>query len=457
MSPLPAKGNRQVDRIFPGVGRIRRSAGTRDEDEFAALNDVLSRLYEDDQLDSLRAFSDGRLSVAELREADRKGRLTDEYLLGRIKLEKSLWDAIDETLPELGESPHTRRRYETSRNKLAKYGGLGERAKVRDLRHVRWKVLKQRWPGQNGRPPCSAADWMHLRRFISTFLTTYLGDVLHPFRRDVMKLIPRAKEEERLAELNVEQFWELVDQMPEFARASCVTLAITGMRLGEYLGCGKEHLYPATAVVHIPGGKTGADRIEVPVEYWPWVERAIPAPLRQRWLREYFQRACLATGLGRLVRDADRAPIDTTDRPTPDQRRVLRALDGGARLARSPGRRRSTFVVQFGPPARAFRARRPIIQAMIGHGWLTDRLGLTATGRDLARRYHYEGLRLHDLRHFYAQLASDAGLATAKIQSGLRHATEAMTRRYEKRRSQREVASAVGNQLARKAREGGNS
>ncbi len=47
----------------------------------------------------------------------------------------------------------------------------------------------------------------------------------------------------------------------------------------------------------------------------------------------------------------------------------------------------------------------------------------------------YTGLRIYDLRHVYAQLASDAGAPTAKMQAALRHANPAMTRRYERRKA----------------------
>ena len=39
-------------------------------------------------------------------------------------------------------------------------------------------------------------------------------------------------------------------------------------------------------------------------------------------------------------------------------------------------------------------------------------------------------LRLHDLRHCYAQWLVDAGASEARVQVGMRHATAAMTRRY---------------------------
>ena len=58
-------------------------------------------------------------------------------------------------------------------------------------------------------------------------------------------------------------------------------------------------------------------------------------------------------------------------------------------------------------------------------------------------------LRLHDLRHFMAQLASDAGAPTALIQAAMRHRDPSMTRRYEMRKAKGEVARLVGQAFNR--------
>lgn len=293
---MPGRGKLRIDRIFDGVGRIRRSADTRDPAERDVVNGILTVLFEDEQLDSLRAFAAGDLSVAELREAHRKGRLTDEYLLSRIKLEAPLWATLDATIPRLGDSDRTRGRYATSRQKLERLGGLGPHAKVRDLRRVNWKRLKGMWPGRNGKPPASAADWMHLRRMISACLSEYLGDPLHHFRREVLAKIPRAKEDPRVVELSADEFWSLVEHAAPQARPGLVTIAATGFRVEEYFHCGKEHLRPATLAVHLPSGKTGADVVYVAEWLWPYIEAGIPAPVKEKWLRIHFNRARKAIG-----------------------------------------------------------------------------------------------------------------------------------------------------------------
>jgi integrase len=446
---IPAKGNARIDRIFPGVGRIRRSAETKDPDEKRELDDILTELYEDEQLESLRAFRDGLLAVAELREAKRKGRLTDEYLLERIKLERPLWTVIDEILPELGEAAATRERYEASAKKLRRFSGLGETAKVRDLRRVRWTRLKARWPGKTGRPPCSPSDWMRLRQFIGAFLTTYLGDVYHPFRRKVMKLIPRAKEKGRVVEITVEQFWEVLEHIPEHARPCYVVLAATGMRLGEYLACRKTDLNARALSVHIPGGKTGEDVVDVEEGLWPWIEAGIPAPIGKLWLRRYWHRACVATGLGRLVVAETGHPLDVRTIPSGSERRILRAMAEGSTLVRLAADG-AVWEIRDRRGSVRFRARRPTIAALVGHGWITEQHAVTPIGRALAGKVLYEGIRLHDIRHMYGQVAIDEGAPESLVQAAYRHETPAMTRLYVRRKAKREVAEKVGKRLLRR-------
>ena len=53
-------------------------------------------------------------------------------------------------------------------------------------------------------------------------------------------------------------------------------------------------------------------------------------------------------------------------------------------------------------------------------------------------------LRLHDLRHCYGQWLADNNVSEARIQTGLRHASPAMTRRYTKQRDKGENAAVMG-------------
>ena len=251
----------------------------------------------------------------------------------------------------MGKSPETRRRYYTSLRKLRKKSGLGKDAQVAELARVDWKALAAKWKG-------SSADWNHLRRAVSTFLSVLLGDVFHPFRRSVVKQIPLADEGTgREPDITVDRFLEIQRRVPDHARPCYWVLALTGMRTGEYLRCTEADLDPVAHTVLVPGTKTGSSRakVEVEPELWGWIEAGVPSPLRYRWMREYFKRAVVVIGR--------------------------------------------------------------------------------------------KELRLHDLRHFMAQVASDQGASTPLIQAALRHRDPSMTRRYEMRKAKGEVARLVGRAL----------
>jgi len=136
----------------------------------------------------------------------------------------------------MGKSSETRRRYYTSLKKLRERSQLGRDAQVGDLLRVEWKRLAGGWKE-------SSADWNHLRRAVSTFLSSLLGDVHHPFRRAVMKHIPTADEGTgREPDITVDRFLEIVARVPSHARPCYWVLALTGMRTGEYLRCTKAEL-----------------------------------------------------------------------------------------------------------------------------------------------------------------------------------------------------------------------
>ena len=354
MSPArtgSGRGNFRFDRLFPGVGRVATSSGTTNVREFRRRDGILTKLFEQAQLEVLRAFQRGDVTIEQLVEADRAGRLRSADLLSDLSLRQNLWVAIEQTLPSMGKSPETRRRYYTSLKKLRTRNVLAKDATVSELARVDWKVLSGGWEE-------STADWNHLRRAVSTFLSTLLGDVFHPFRRSVVRQIPIADEGTgREPDITVERFLEIVKHVPEHARPCYWVLALTGMRTGEYLRCTVADLDPTAHTILVPGTKTGSSRakVEVETELWGWIENGIPSPLRYRWMREYFKRAAKKVG-----------------RPE---------------------------------------------------------------------------LRLHDLRHFMAQIASDQGAATPLIQAALRHRDPSMTRRYEMRKAKGEVARLVGRAL----------
>lgn len=378
--------------------RIDRSAETTHLREYNALVHLLYQLRKNGQVDVLRAFAKGRIPIAALKQAKRAKRLESDTLLADLALYQPLWHnadacpkrkdpaaehgdaclgAVDRTLPSMGRSPETRRRYETSFVKLRQLAGewLPANATVKDLEAVAWGELRQRWTVQVRKRTAagkskaarkagfrveerdaSAADWNHLVRALSAFLTQVLGDVHHPTRRAILKRIRREEEVARKPKIR-DVFWAIVRATPEHAQPCYVVLGATGMRLGEYLSCTKAHLRAADHAIDVPDGKTGAKTYLVDPEYWPWVERGIPSPLQENWMRKYYKRAVGALG-----------------RPE---------------------------------------------------------------------------LRLHDLRHLFAQVAKREGIPTADTQAALGQKTPGITRDYEMEEVQGSVARAVGQGLTK--------
>ena len=86
------------------------------------------------------------------------------------------------------------------------------------------------------------------------------------------------------------------------------------------------------------------------------------------------------------------------------------------------------------------------VPSPLGYGWLRLYWKRACEAAGASR-----DLRLHDLRHCYGQWLADAGVAEARIQSGLRHATPSMTRRYTMQRDRGESARTMADVLLRMA------
>jgi len=304
-------GTYRLDRTFPGVGRIAKASGATTRAEFHNRDALLTRLYNQGRLDLLRAIQAGTYSMTEVYAADREQRL--EHLTGdRAILNRPLWHAVEAWIgrPLWGEAAEkwegaepgpTQRRYAVSFKALKARAELAESVTIEALGTLDWHALKARWPKSDG-------DWFHLRAAVSHFLAVQLGEGKpkkgrhHPWRVAVMDTdnFPFAKAAERVPDLDVPTFWRIVNQTPEFVRAAYVTIAYLGLRVGEYLRLRDTDLLPATKQVRVPGTKTAGSVATLPVaaEMWPWVTRAVPAPLAYKWLREYWVRARKAVGAG---------------------------------------------------------------------------------------------------------------------------------------------------------------
>lgn len=298
--------------------RIDRSAETKVLREYNALVALLWQLRQNGQVDTLRAFAEGHVSIAELKQAQKSGRLKSDTLLDDMKRFAPLWTSIDSALPRMGKSEETRGRYYTSLNKLRRLGKkwLGPKATIRDLERVPWRELREKWvvtvtsrkvrgrtrkARQQGyvtvQRPASAADWNHLGRALSAFLSVHMGDVYHPLRRSIMKAFDFEQEVPRKPVIaRGGLFWQIVNAAPEHAQPCYIVLGCSGMRVGEYLRCTEKHVVPDDHAIDVPGGKTGAKRYHVAPEYWEWVKVGVPSPLKYRWLYTHFKRAAKAVG-----------------------------------------------------------------------------------------------------------------------------------------------------------------
>ena len=101
-----SRDNFRFDRVFSFVGRINVSSGTSNAKELRRRDGILTRLFDIAQIEVLKAFREGGISIEQLVDADRAGR---------------------------PRSAETRRRYYTSLKKLRQRSRLGKDAKVSDL------------------------------------------------------------------------------------------------------------------------------------------------------------------------------------------------------------------------------------------------------------------------------------------------------------------------------------
>lgn len=259
----------QFDRRFSGVGRIKKSSGTTSVREFRRRDALLSKLYETSALEVLRAFKAGRITIEEIVEADRGN---DAALsLQRLATTQRLVPAMEKALPRMGTASETRARYDRSLAKLLRLVPALAGQRVADLAGVDWQTMSDAWTD-------SAADWNHLRRAVSRFLTVHLQDKYHPLRRQIVSRIPQKKETPRAPDQSVESFLRLLNAMPAPARPCFMAMALTGMRPSEYVDADASALRPETMSVAV-GGKSGDGIVYLTAEGFALVKAAIPCPL----------------------------------------------------------------------------------------------------------------------------------------------------------------------------------
>jgi len=273
-----------------GIPQLDINARTRVAKVYAARAGVVDQLIADSQVEVLRALASGALAIEVVASYVREHGAGGSGLAAQVRLASGLWDALEDTLPHMGASEATRARYTLSRDQLNRRLPAG--ATVRDLLTVDWVTMRAAWT-------TSASDWMHLRRMLSRFLSVYLGGKHHPVRHEVLARIPRAAEVERVTELSPAQFHRLVEAARPDLRAPLWTLVLTGMRMGEYLRCDREHLRPAQYGVMVPGSKTAAATalVRVAPALWHWIDAGVPSPLQYKAFRAAFKAALKAASL----------------------------------------------------------------------------------------------------------------------------------------------------------------
>lgn len=280
----------RVDRVFPEIGRINLVSGARTKAEHRKRDAMLTWLYDTGRLEILRNLKNRQLSINEVYSAHCAGTLGFGHT--DVVLKRPLWPQLREWIPVSAPGEATRARNSVTLRFLERLKVLGEAATIADLASVNWlTLLNQR--------PIGPTGWNHLRRMISRFLTMTLGYKQHPFRHEVLRAFPIAKEPPgRVPDLTPEGFWELLRHVPDPLRPCYVVLVATGMRPGEYLRCRDTDLMPHTRQLRVPGTKTVAssDTITLDEETWRWAEEAIPCPVSYGILQARWKKAAMASG-----------------------------------------------------------------------------------------------------------------------------------------------------------------
>lgn len=294
----------KIDLVFDGM-RISRSSGTKDMREFRRRISALKAVYAEGNMNLLRAFKDGQVTMEDILNViaeKRPGAGMDVILLRR-----NLWEAVEETVSHMPVSDRTTASYALSFQRLRQMGHLKDNAEVQSLVTLPWNRMLAEWQ-------LSEASWNHLRRAVSRFLTVYLEDKFHPFRRQVMHKIPLRREQTRLVSANMADvlkvFWALDQTRPDLSPVFR-TLLITGMRIGEYLQLDESSLihdpkHPGIKITGRVGGPHGGKSVKnkhsmriiaVDPIWWPTVLEAVPCPERWRslpyhYLRRVWRNAC---------------------------------------------------------------------------------------------------------------------------------------------------------------------
>lgn len=308
MTPHRTGGKRgafKFDRVFRGVGRISRTSGATSEREFRQLDSMLDRLFAAGQLEVLRLIQrgpkKGGVTARTVRDLERRGRLHADALVAEVHLAAPLFDteghdgAVSSWLATAGGAQGgglahaTKERYALAFRELR--DALGDAwpiaPTVYDLGAVPWVIV---W---GALAEHAAATRNRIRTAVSAFLSHVLADKSHPFRRAVVVAMGKLEREApRVVDLTEREFWRLMNAVGNAdVVASLVTVAASGLRVGEFLQATGARLVerqnregdPVTLCeVTFPGGKTGAGYVYLHGDLWPYVEAAVPCRIAPR-------------------------------------------------------------------------------------------------------------------------------------------------------------------------------
>jgi integrase len=376
-------GARRFDMVLEGVGRIRRSYG-RTQREHDAFKQLLYDLHGAGNLEAIRLWLDGQLSAQELLQLKREKRLEQspaELVKNRRLFERGddgelrLGEVIEDALARMKCGERTIRGYRNSWEVLMRSGELPDTATVRALAYVRWgEYHRVRWPHGD-------YYWNSLRAAVSAVLTT-LFKKYHPFRLDVMELVPQVELPHRVPDLTLQDFEQILDQLLPELRPCYRAILILGTRLDEFCRIEAKHLRAPVqlgpgewtdGLVRVPKSKTAAGHREIPVaaDLWPVVVEGVrvrESVAGYNRLERWWAKGCDLAGKSSYV--------EVTKGGTAKRQRV------------SP--------------------------------------------------------RIHDLRHSIAQWAADEGVELVALMKYLGHKGIGMTVKYTDRRQRKQVSAAVG-------------
>ena len=264
------RGNAVIDIRIEGFGRFRVSAQTTRAGAVARRKELARLLGELGQYEVLAAIKRGELAWGHLEHAQRQQRLASAALLADLRLKTNLAAAIAATLPAMGPTALTRDRYRVALDALWRLGFDQDTATVADLKRDDWRALLDGWAA-------SPATKNGVRTAVSRFLTRFLGDKHHPFRRAVLHedRWPRLKVPKRVKGFALAEFWPLMRLMPERLVPSFVVLAASGMRVGEYLNNEALEVDETHHVIHVRG-KTGFKTYGIDPVAWEYVRAGVP-------------------------------------------------------------------------------------------------------------------------------------------------------------------------------------